>query len=174
MNQDIRSERLSLRPVEVDSVEALHSIWTEEGVRRFLWDGEVIPLEQTREIVEKSCALFDECGFGIWGVREHGSDELLGFSGYWHFRTPPTLELLFGVASGHWKRGIATESSQCVLRYGFEELGFRRVEASTDRANTASVRVLEKLGMLPQRHEVVDGLDTVFFELTGEDWREAR
>ena len=64
---------------------------------------------RTREIVEKSKALFDERGFGIWGIRERGSNELIGFAGYWHFRTPPSLELLFGVAPSHWHRGIATE-----------------------------------------------------------------
>ena len=87
---------------------------------------------------------------------------------------PPSLELLFGVAANHWNRGIATESSRCVIRYGFEELGFRGVEASTDRANTASVRVLEKLGMLFHRNELVDELDTVFYKLARNDWDETR
>ena len=113
LNQEISSERLSLRPIEVDRVEALHSLWTDERVRRYLWDGEEISLQRTRVIVETSSALFEESGFGIWGVCNRGSDELLGFAGYWHFRTPPSLELLFGVASGRWNRGIATESSRC-------------------------------------------------------------
>ena len=173
LSREIISERLSLRPIEVDNVEALHSLWTDEQVRRFLWDGEVIPLERTRKIVETSCTLFDECGFGIWGIRERSSDELLGFAGYWHFRTPPSLELLVGVASGHWNRGIATESSRCLIRYAFEDLGFRTVEASTDSGNAASIRVLEKLGMLLQRREVVDGLETVFYRLTRDDWENA-
>ncbi len=107
--RDLSTERLCLRPIEVDEVEELHSLWTDEQVRRFLWDGEVISLRRTREIVEKSKALFDERGFGIWGIRERGSNELIGFAGYWHFRTPPSLELLFGVAPSHWHRGIATE-----------------------------------------------------------------
>ncbi len=170
-SRDINCERLSLRPVEDADVEALHSLWTDEAVRRFLWDGELIPPERTREIVARSCALFDDHGFGIWGVRERGSDLLIGFAGYWHFRTPPSLELVFGVASSHWNRGIATESSRCLIRYAFESLGFRSVEASTDFANTASTRVLEKLGMSLQRREVVAGLDTVFYQLSREDWR---
>ncbi len=154
-------------------MEALHSLWTDEQVRRFLWDGVVIPLDRTREIVEKSCTLFDEYGFGIWGIREHGSHELLGFAGYWHFRTPTSLELLFGMSSRHRNRGIATEASRSLIRYAFKDLGFREVDASTDIANAPSIRVLEKLGMLLQRREVVDGLDTVFYRVSREDWREA-
>ena len=173
LNRELTSERLSLRPIEVDGVEELHSLWTDERVRRFLWDGEESPLERTRGVVEKNCALFEERGFGIWGVRDRSSDELLGFSGYWHFRTPPALELLFGVASGHWGRSIATEASRRIIRYGFEALGFGSIVASTDLGNTASVRVLEKLGMLRQRREIVEGLETVFYGLDRRDWGES-
>lgn len=150
-------------------MESLHSLWIDEPVRRFLWDGKVIELDRTREIVEKNRALFDECGLGIWGVRESGYDALVGFAGYWYFRTPPSLELLFGVASGHWNRGIATEAGRSVIRYGFDTLGFDTVVASSDVANLASVRVLEKLGMSRTRREVIEGLDTVFYELNRVD-----
>lgn len=173
-NLEIESERLLLRPVGTESVESLHSLWTDEPVRRFLWDGDVIPLEQTLEIVEKNRALFEESGFGIWGVHERGSDDLVGFAGYWHFRTPPSLELFFGVTPGHWNRGIATEASRLLIRYGFEELGFEKIDASTDYANTASIRVLEGLDMSFHRREVVDGLDTLFYRLTRADWQAAR
>ena len=166
LSQEIISERLSLRPVEVEDVDALHVLWTDEQVRRFLWDGEVIPLERTRQIVDKNRGLFDAYGFGIWGVRERGSDELLGFSGYWHFRTPPSLELLFGVAASYWNRGIATESSRRVIRYAFEDLGFDKVEASTDLNNAGSIRVFAKIDMQLDRREVIDGLGTVFYRRT--------
>ena len=173
LSQEIISERLSLRPVAVADVEALHSLWTDEGVRRFLWDGEVIPLSRTREIVEKSRSMSAAHGFGIWGIRERGSDEILGFTGFWHFRTPPSLELLFGVASSHWNRGIATESSRCLIRYAFGDMGFPSVEASTDSGNEASIRVLAKLGMAFQRREVGEGLDTLFYGVTRIDWQNA-
>jgi Acetyltransferase (GNAT) domain len=45
------------------------------------------------------------------------------------------------------EREIATESSHSVIRYGFETLNFQAIQASTDIANAASIRVLEKLGM---------------------------
>lgn len=93
LDRRLTSERLSLLPVEKTDVEPLHRLWTVEQVRRFLWDGKVIPLQQTREIVEKSRELFDQYGFGIWGIRELNSDALVGFVGLWHFHQPPSLEL---------------------------------------------------------------------------------
>ena len=150
LNPEIVSERLSLRPVDVDGVGALQSLWTDGRVRRFLWDDEVIPIERTREIVEKSCALFADSGFGIWGVRERSSNDLLGFAGYWHFHTPPSIELLFGVAAAHWNRGIATESSRCVIRYGFAR--HRKAAACYHRhCESVSVSVSTQMGNIGLR-----------------------
>lgn len=153
---------------------ALHRIWIDESVRHFLWDGFVVSLKETEAIVERSHQLFQERGYGLWGVRELGCDELVGFAGYWHFRTPSSLELLFGVKSGQWNRGIATESSQSVIHYGFETLNFQAIQASTDIANAASIRVLEKLGLSLRRRAIVGGLDTIFYTLRQEDYSARR
>jgi len=163
----LTTERLVLRPLAPEDGGRLHALWTDEPVRRFLWDGRAIPLEQTQAVVEESVRLFRERGLGLWAVRERGGEDLLGVAGYWYFRTPPSLELLFAVAAPHWRRGIATEASRSVLAYGFLTLGFDVIAASTDVANAASVRVLEKLGMSLRRRETVDGLDTVFYEVAG-------
>lgn len=158
----------------MSDVRALHRLWIDQHVRRFLWDNKIVSLKHTGDIIKQSTQLFDRHGFGIWGVREHHSSRLIGFTGYWHFRTPPSLELLYGVAADHWNRGIATEASCCVIRYGFEVLRFRAIEASTDVTNRSSVRVLEKLGMSFQRRVMVDGLDTVFYSLPRSEWENGR
>jgi ribosomal-protein-alanine N-acetyltransferase len=168
---EVVSKRLMLRPIRREEVLALHGIWIEESVRRFLWDGLIVPLKETEAIVERSQRLFQERGYGLWGVREFGGDELVGFAGYWHFRTSSSLELLFGVKSGQWNRGIATESAQSLIRYGFETLHFQTIHASTDFANAASIRVLEKLGMSLRQREIVDGLDTLFYTLQRSNYR---
>ena len=173
LNRELHSERLWYRPVAAADVPALHDLWTHARVRRFLWDGRIIPVEQTREIVEASTRRFADDGCGLWGIREQGSHRLLGFAGYWYFRTPPVRELLYGVAADRWDRGLATESGRRIIRYGFEELELASVEASTDVSNTASVRVLEKLRMQRTGRAIVDGLDTVFYELHREEWQPA-
>jgi Acetyltransferase (GNAT) domain len=68
---------------------------------------------------------------------------------------------------------MATEASNCAIRYGFEVLDFGKIEASTDVANAASVRVLQKLGMSFRRRAVLDGLDTVFYTLLRNEWWKA-
>ena len=171
---DLETPRLRLAPFRTDEAGLLHQLWMDPLVRRYLWDDQVIPPEQTAEIVAKSEELFREHGYGLWSVRlrDDGSHpgDLAGFAGYWHFRDPPELELLFGLAPTVWGRGLAAEASRALLRYAFDDLGFAEVRASTDTANQASLRVLEKLGMRLERNATVQGLETVFFSLRREDW----
>jgi hypothetical protein len=65
VNHEITSERFSLRPIGTADVTALHGLWTNEPVGRFLWDGKVALLEQTEDIAEGNERLFQESGFGI-------------------------------------------------------------------------------------------------------------
>jgi ribosomal-protein-alanine N-acetyltransferase len=95
--------------------------------------------------------------------RCHGDQALIGFGGFWHFREPPELEILHGVAESGWNRNYATEIAQAVIEYGVHSLGMRTIRGSTDAANRASVRVFEKLGFRFERRASVGGLDTVFY-----------
>src|SRR5688572_14619101 len=108
----LHTSRLTLAPLRPNDAAELHEIWTAPGVRRFLWDDEVIPAEQTAGLVETSAALFADRGLGLWGARLCDASSRLsfaGFAGYWFFRDPPELELLYGVAEPLWGRGLATE-----------------------------------------------------------------
>jgi len=174
---ELETPRLRLAPFRADEAALLHQLWMEPPVRRYLWDAQVIPPEQTAEIVRTSEELFREHGFGLWSLRLRAAgaqagaqEDLAGFAGYWHFREPPELELLFGLAPVAWGRGLAAEAGRALLRHAFEDLGFAEVRASTDAANQASVRVLEKLGMRRERRSEAHGLDTLFYSLRREHW----
>jgi RimJ/RimL family protein N-acetyltransferase len=157
------TERLRLDPFREEEAEELHALWTRPEVRRYLWDDRVVPPGQTREIVRESRALFAARGFGLWSIRERGEPALCGFGGYWHFRDPPELELILGLAPERWGKGLATEAGRALVRHGLDALGFAEVRGSTDAPNQRSRRLMERLGMRFERREVVGGLDTVFY-----------
>jgi len=161
--RDLRTSRLELRPLAPVDAEPLHALWTASGVRRYLWDDEVIPLDRTRAVVAESMRLFETAGYGLWGVRLHSAADLVGFGGYWSFHEPPRLELLFGVAESHWGKGVATELASALVTFGLTRCGFRAILASCDAPNVQSVRVLTKLGFRLERRASPKGLDTLFF-----------
>ena len=56
-------------------------------------------------------------------------------------------ELGYWLGVPYWGKGYATEASLEMLRYGFEELALHRIFATHFRHNSASGRILRKIGM---------------------------
>lgn len=166
--REIETERLKLRPLSMDDLEVMHKIWVDPGVRKYLWDDEVIPLEQASSVIEESVALFEKNGSGLWVISPKDESIAIGFCGYFFFHDPPELELIYGVATEVWGKGFATEAAKAMIRYGFDELSFDRIQASTDAPNRASVRVMEKAGMVFDKRVITNGLDTIYYSMTRE------
>ena len=165
----IETARLTLRPFRLDDVAALHRLWIEPEVRQYLWDGDVITRERVESLVNTSLTSFEEHGFGLWAVLPRQEETLIGFCGFWFFHEPPKLELLYGISPSHWHKGLATEAARAMMNYGFRELSLQRIEASTDVANLASSRVMERAGMGFWKREMTNGLDTVYFAVSRKD-----
>lgn len=159
----LETNRLQLRPVTLADVDDLHRLWTDPGVRKYIWDDTVIPRERVQTIIETSVASFEANHFGLWAVFPRAKDVLIGFTGFWTFHDPPKLELIYGIAPAYWNQGLATEVARAMLQYGFDKLYFERIDASTDAANVASARVMEKAGMKFWKRECTNGRDTVYY-----------
>lgn len=143
----MESERLRFRPFTVSDRDAIHALWTDPDVRRYLWDNRELGLADTTAIIEQSVSLQEKDGAGLWAVERQGTKDLVGFGGYWYFGEPPQLQILFGLRPEHWGMGLATELAGALIDYGFGTLQLARVIGATDRANVSSQRVMEKAGM---------------------------
>jgi RimJ/RimL family protein N-acetyltransferase len=74
--------------------------------------------------------------------------------------------------------GYATEAVAALIRLCFVDLGLRRIIANSFADNTASRRVMERLGMRLETHTVAESLhraagwlDGVSYALLAEEWR---
>ncbi|MDB5310426.1 MAG: N-acetyltransferase [Gemmataceae bacterium] len=65
---------------------------------------------------------------------------------FWASQPNRTMELGYWLAEPFWGRGLIVEACQEVVRYSFTMCGPERMQARVIAGNTASVRVLEKLG----------------------------
>jgi ribosomal-protein-alanine N-acetyltransferase len=59
-------------------------------------------------------------------------------------------EVWFKIHSHFWNKGYTTEALHRVLQFAFTELTLHRIEAGCAVGNTASKRVLEKVGMVQE------------------------
>ena len=171
---ELLTARLVLRPLAPADREALHRLWTEPDVRRYLWDDRVIDLGTVDEVIARSAASFAAEGFGLFALREAGrpAPELLGAAGIYRLRDGEP-ELIYSLATACFGRGLATEAARAVIADAFGRLGFARVVARTDPPNQASLAVMKRLGMRYAGKAVEDGRPTVSHTLARADWERA-
>jgi RimJ/RimL family protein N-acetyltransferase len=74
-----------------------------------------------------------------------GEPALVGFVGLRPLPASPELELYYGLERSHWGRGLATEACRALVDIA-RTLELRQLEASHFIDNSASARVLDKLG----------------------------
>ena len=76
----------------------------------------------------------------------------------------------------YWGNGYATEAAKAMVEFAFNELGVHRVYADCHPENAASIRILEKLGMLnvgrSRDYMIFHGeySDTLLFSILEYEW----
>ncbi len=159
----LETTRLQLRPCQIEDIQLVHTLWTNDRIRYFLFDNRVISSDEARSHIEDSLANFEQYGYGLWLVFVGDIDCLVGFAGFLPSEEG-TPSLIYGVHPDRWGYGYATEAASAVLGYALEKLALPKVRADVDEPNIASVCVLEKLGMRRTGREVVNGHPLLYFE----------
>ena len=152
---EIRTPRLLLRRWYDDDLAPMADINADPEVMRWIDDGSVRDLDATAEEIERWEDEWDEEGFGIFAVELLASGELAGFAGLsvpeYLPEVMPAVEISWRFGSPFWGQGYASEAAHATLEFALQDRGLDRV-ISVDRiSNEASLNVVRKLGMKPER-----------------------
>lgn len=117
-------------------------------------------------------------GSGIrFGIALQEDDVIIGSCGFLNqAERHQRAELGFELSPAYQGQGIAKEASLAVIEYGFTELSLNRIEALVLPANTASQRLLERLGFqregLLRQYEKTRGQfdDLYMYSILRSDW----
>ena len=148
----VETDRLRLRELRADEVEAMHRIYGDaETLRHVGRTRRPTPdLEATGRVVDFVRRHAELHGFSMWAIDERDGDALVGIAGLiWVEGHGPDVEAAYLLRRDRWGRGYATEALREVLRIGHDELGLDRIVALAYPENDASRRVMEKAGMRP-------------------------
>jgi RimJ/RimL family protein N-acetyltransferase len=86
-------------------------------------------------------------------------------------------EIGYVLNRNNWNQGLMTECARKVISFGFGQLGMHRIFGGCDPANTASYRVMEKLGMQKEghlrEHEFRKGAwrDILLYSILEHEWK---
>lgn len=150
----ITTERLVLREYTEADWPAMHEYSSDpEVVKYTLWGPNTE--EETRSFLWL-CRLYQETkprlNYGL-AVTLKDSDRLIGGCGLYDLNLEHREgELGYCFNRNYWGQGFATEAGRAMLEFGLRHLGLHRIFATCDPNNTASRRVLEKIGMQQEGH----------------------
>jgi RimJ/RimL family protein N-acetyltransferase len=146
----LRTPRLILRPWREEDVEAFVALDGSPDVSRFA-PAPPTPGESRALALGFAQALRDR-GWGFWAVELRGRCPFVGFIGLDEATFPapftPCVEMGWRLAPQVWGQGLAPEGARATLDFAFQDLDLAEVVAFTSHRNLASMRVMEKLGMV--------------------------
>lgn len=161
--QILETERLILKVWTQADADALFEIMRDAPVMRYLADGKPFTFEQVKDFLIWAENYQKENGFCRWKVIEKSSGEIIGSCGFARPHGTEEVELGYLLARKHWGKGFGTEAAHAAKFYGFGKLGFREIIAMTDLENTASCKVLEKIGFVRRGIETYGGEEILVY-----------
>ena len=141
----ILTERLELRehlPTDADDMLEFHS--DPDVVRYVPWP--VSTREQVLESLEKRLHAGRVLKPGEWLILAIVLERKVIGEVLLKCTSVDEGELGYALHRGYQGQGLAFEAADAMLRLGIEQFGLRRVTAELDSRNTASARLLERLG----------------------------
>jgi RimJ/RimL family protein N-acetyltransferase len=162
MRFPIRTERLELRPFAPADAAAMLLVYGDAEVMRYV--GTVADAAETQRMLADYAEHQERHGFSFWAVVERASGEVIGDAGLYLLEgRGPQVEVGYTLGRRWWGRGYATEAAAACLAAAFGELGLEEVVAVADAANPASLRVLEKIGMVRSGSRTSHGHEQALF-----------
>jgi [ribosomal protein S5]-alanine N-acetyltransferase len=145
---ELTTPRLHLRPFTPDDHEAIHVVYADPEVMRYVGHGAHKTLAETVNALRIYGDVLTRRGYSFLAVTVRETGALIGDGGLHPLGgVGPEVELGYTLAREAWGRGYATELGGALIEYAFTVLGVPRVVAQVEPANAASRNVLAKLGM---------------------------
>lgn len=167
VNQE--TNRLLLRMFTLDDLDDLAKIFEKPSVMKYLGlDCQPLSREETEIALASIIKNWELNNFGRWAVISKEGGDLIGCAG---FRSYEGLaELFYLLDEPFWGKGLATEIAETCLQFGFHDRNFNKIVAFIRPQNSASLRVLEKIGMRFVQEITIFGVFAVQYEILRENY----
>ncbi len=150
MNFYIETNRFILREFRETDLDDLFELDSDPEVHKYLGNNPVKSKEDIAKGIEFVRQQYKDSGIGRWIVEDKETGEALGWSGL-KYETSDIdqskyYDLGYRLKRKHWGKGIATETSEAAIEFGFDNLNLKMISAAAHKENGASNHVLQKLG----------------------------
>jgi RimJ/RimL family protein N-acetyltransferase len=168
----LETERLILRKFEERDIDAIFAMRSDADMMRFIREPQ--NRDETISWLKLVSSHWKNEKVGFCAVIEKASGQVIGWCGLWRLKETGETEVGYAIAKEYWGRGFAAEAARCFLEYGFTELNLEKIVAVARPENTASRRVMEKLGMRYDYTGEFYGRQLVHYSISKEEFIGAR
>jgi len=178
MNQ-ITTERLLLRPMQLNDAPFLFAFWSDPMVSKHMNIETFTDVSQAQQMILLLQRLCTENKAIRWTILLRHSNEVIGSCGF-NYLDYENERAEFGYDLGYpyWGNGYAPEAIKAIICYGFDSLRLNRVEAKVEPENLNSIKVLKKLRFVEEgklrQYEKSKGefVDLIMFSMLRTEWTE--
>lgn len=149
MSTIIETPRIILRRFKIEDYQAVYEFNSNEEVQKYTGDELVASPERAKELI-KSISLkdYELYGYGRWAViYKEDDNRVIGFAGLKYLPEIQETDIGYRILPEYWGRGITSEVSKEIIKYGFEVLKLNRIIGIAMPENEASWKILEKIGL---------------------------
>jgi len=140
----IETERLILRPPQIEDFDAYASLMNDPQAARFIGGPQVRAMAWRSFLASAGAWMIQ--GFSMFSVIEKTSGQWIGRLGPWHPEGWPGTEVGWGLVRAAWGKGYALEGATAAIDWAFEHLDWNEVIHSIDPANAPSQALAQRLG----------------------------
>ena len=150
----LETERLLLREIVAADAPAMFAIHGDADAMRWFGTDPLVDPAQAEKMIETFAGWRQMPNPGTrWGIERKSDGRLIGSCGLFKWnRGWKSCTTGYELARVAWGQGFMVEALSAALDWGFEHMALHRVEAQVNPENTASLKLLQRLGFVREGH----------------------
>lgn len=158
MIHKIETDRIILREFTIADYKDVYEFGSNLEVQKYTGDKIIESLNEAKELIKNVWYEdYKQYGYGRWAVIYKPENKIIGFAGLKYLPEFNETDIGFRFLPEYWGKGLATEVSKEIIKYGFEKLNLEKIIGIAIPENIGSCKVLEKIGLSFYKIDEYDG-----------------
>lgn len=166
----LETDRLLMREFLAEDAEDMYHLNNDPEVMQYTGDIAFANSQEALDLITKYDQ-YRKYQLGRLTIIRKIDGAFLGWCGLKFLQDTKEVDLGYRFKKQFWGKGYATEACYANLQYGFSFPHINVIIGRTRIDNTPSIRVLEKMGMKFQREFLWEGMPSLYYQVTKNEFQ---